>query len=82
MQIVKADAGIDPASLGPGIEAAVRCLYDQRIAAVIEAFPLLEIDLGSIGIPGIPPGTKLGLGGATIERRGDYMVLTGSAEAR
>lgn len=80
VQLASADSGVDVAGLGPDIEQAARCLYRTRIAAVVGSYPIPSLDLGSLGIPGVPAGTVVGLSDATLTRAGSYWVLTGTAQ--
>ena len=82
VQVVSSEGIANTAALSAAIEAAVRCLYEERIAAVIAAYPLPELDIGSLGISGVGPGTTLGIVAPAITRTEDYFVLTGSVEAR
>ena len=76
VQVVGAEGAGDPSAWRDVVAAAVRCEYATRIETVLGAFPVPAIDIGFV--PGIAPGTKLGLSNGVIERMGDYSVLTGS----
>ena len=75
MQVAEAVGAADPSLWRDIVADAVRCEYAARIEAVLAAFPVPEIDIGFV--PGVTPGTKLGLSGGVLERTEDYSVLTG-----
>ena len=75
VQVAEAVGAADPSLWRDIVATAVRCEYTTRIEAILGAFPVPAIDIGFV--PGVTPGTRLGLSGGVLERTGDYSVLTG-----
>jgi hypothetical protein len=75
---VSAGSGVPLAQLEMAFEQALPMLLPQLTSSVLQAFELPSFDLGGLGVPGVPAGTRLGITGLTVTYGANHVYAAGN----
>jgi len=82
LSILKAPDGIDLAMLAAEYEVALRCVAAELLEHLFNAYPLPALNLGSLGISGVPAQAAWQIGSPQLERQPACIAVSGDAVLR
>ena len=80
VEVVTAPGDADLAELAEEYSTLFECVYSELLSMVFSSIPIPTIDIGTIGLQGIPAGTRLRLQNGDLSRQDPFWVLTGDVE--
>ncbi len=79
---VSAGASVPVAQLSTAFEQALPMLLPQITSSVLSSFELPSFDLGGLGVPGVAPGTRLGIDSLGVTYGPFHVYAAGNVVSR
>ncbi len=79
---VSAGASVPIAQLSTAFEQALPMLLPQITSSVLSSFELPSFDLGGLGVPGVAPGTRLGIDSLGVTYGPNHVYAAGNVVSR